>query len=145
MSNINQEVQASHKILTLLEKANSQTEAIIDNLPGMFIVLNTKFEVLRANLEALHELGDTSELGLRTSLSDLFSTEIFGISKNNVALLEKSENRLARFELNVSNKKDDNERPFYWRLSHLADNNNAEGGLFTLLGEDISELRDTES
>jgi len=40
MSNLNQDIQASHKILDLLERANAQSEAIIDGLPGVFLILN---------------------------------------------------------------------------------------------------------
>ncbi len=147
MSNINQDVQASHKILTLLEKANSQTEQIIDNLPGIFIVFNQEYQVLRANVEAMQELGCADELSLRTSISTLFKDDMWEIFRQNMKLLSVENTSTARFELPVKSLTEASakERPFYWRLSKLQENNGAEGTLFTLLGEDITQLRESES
>ena len=52
MSNLNQNIQASHKVLSLLEKANSHSENIIDSLPGIFLILNEQHEILRGNVES---------------------------------------------------------------------------------------------
>ena len=66
MSNLNQNIQASHKVLALLEKANSHSERIIDSLPGVFLILNERFEILRGNLESSKILGIDYEDLLRT-------------------------------------------------------------------------------
>jgi diguanylate cyclase (GGDEF)-like protein len=42
-------------------------------------------------------------------------------------------------------KRLEDERPFYWRLSRIDLSSSAEGQLFYLMGEDISELRETEN
>lgn len=146
MSNINQDVQASHKIVTLLERANSQTEQIIDNLPGIFLIFSERYEVLRGNREAAQVLGVDTESLLRTKVSTLFRTDMWEVFIQNLHLLEMQSTLTARFELPVNCGQDGNkEKPYYWRLSKMTGDNNAEGSLYTLLGEDISQLRESES
>lgn len=145
MSNINQDVQASHKILTLLEKANSQTEAILDGLPGVFIVFNTAYEILRANREAELLLKLAPEALLRSQLSALFKPVMWEIFLQNFQRMNKEGANCVKFELQVASEVAGSDKPYYWRLSRLHDHNQAEGGLFTLLGEDISQLRESES
>ena len=72
MSNISHDVQASHKVLTLLEDANTHSERIIDGLPGVFLIINSQFEILRGNVEASKVFNIDSESLLRTSFSSLF-------------------------------------------------------------------------
>ena len=143
MSNLNQDIQASHKILDLLERANVQSEAIVDGLPGIFLILNDKGQILRGNTEAARVLGIDPEDLLRTECSRLFKLEAWQIFQEH---LKQLSDKSVRFELAVSGGrglKDD--RPYYWRLSRIDAPTNAEGQLFYLMGEDISELRETEN
>ena len=145
MSNINQDVQASHKILTLLEKANSQTEQIIDSLPGIFLIFNDKYQILRNN-EATQVLEADKESLLRKPVSELFRSDMWEVFQQNLKLLDVAGNSSSKFELPI--KSIDNkakEKPYYWRLSRLNEHNAVEGNLYTLLGEDISQLRESES
>lgn len=145
MSNINQDVQASHKILTLLEKANSQAEEIIDHLPGIFLIFNERFEILRANREALNVLGVRADALLRETLQSLFRPEMREIFLQNVLLLKANPEASLKFELPVINSVENKDKPYYWRVSRMRGSNGAEGDLFTLLGEDISQLRESEN
>lgn len=143
MSNLNQDIQASHKILDLLERANAQSEAIIDGLPGVFLILNERGEILRGNTEAARVLGLDPEDLLRTECSRLFKQEAWQIFQEHLKQLTDGP---VRFELSVSGGQGINDdRPFYWRLSRIDTPANAEGQLFYLMGEDISELRETEN
>lgn len=146
MSNINQDVQASHKILTLLEKANSQTEQIIDLLPGIFLIFNENFEILRGNNEATQVLEVEKEALLRKSIADLFRSDIWEVFQQNLKLLDVAGNASSKYELPIKGMdKKAKEKPYYWRLSRLKEHNDVEGKLYTLLGEDISQLRESES
>lgn len=146
MSNINQDVQASHKILSLLERANSQTENIIDCLPGIFLIFNDQQDILRGNLEASRILRLHPEELLRAKVSSLFRNDMWDIFQQNLNQLEAESKSTAKFELAIRLNGDDAlEKPYFWRLSRLPDNNHAEGSLFTLLGEDISQLRESEN
>ena len=43
MRNANLDLQASHKMLMMFEEANSNTEMVIDQFPGIFIILNDRY------------------------------------------------------------------------------------------------------
>ncbi len=145
MSNINQDVQASHKILSLLEKANAQAEEIIDRLPGIFLIFNEQYEILRGNREALQVLGLSNDALLRTEVTAFFRPDMRTIFEQNLELLCAKKDASLKFELPVINLSDNKDKPCYWRLSPLKNHNEAEGRLFTLLGEDISQLRESEN
>lgn len=147
MSNLNQDIQASHKILDLLERANAQTESIIDGLPGVFLILNEDCEILRGNTEAASVLAVDSERLLRTNCSRLFKLEGWQIFQQYLQqVAEAREDTSVRFELAVSGGDgDEDDRPFYWRLSTIAIAPGTEGRLYALMGEGITELRETEN
>lgn len=147
MSNISQDVQASHKVLTLLENANSHSERIIDGLPGLFLIINEQYDILRGNFESSKILDIDYEDLLRTRFSKLFKKEIWDIFQHHFQKLARDESGTSiKFELGIC---DHNhglaERPFYWQLSKMQGSNEAEGTLYSLMGEDISELRNAEN
>jgi len=146
MSNKNHNIQASHKILTLLEKANSHSERIIDGLPGIFLIINGQFDILRGNNGASKILGIEYEGLLRTHFSQLFPVETWAIFQHQFQQLNQLEsNTSISFELGICDHSHDSiARPFYWHLSKIEDTNNAEGVVYSLMGEDISELRKAE-
>lgn len=147
MSNLNQDIQASHKILDLLERANAQSEAIVDGLPGVFLILNESGEILRGNVEAARVLDIDPEGLLRTECSRLFKQETWQIFQQYLQQLKDDpEENALRFELSVSGGESlEDDRPFYWRLSRIETPSDEEGKLFYLMGEDITELRETEN
>ena len=153
MSNLNQTIQASQKVLSLLEKANTHSEQIIDGLPGVFLVLNEKFEILRGNLEASKILGLEYEALLRTPLSELIKKDLWDIFRYHFNQLDQSlqpENSPAsggiKFELAIHDHQQHAERKsFYWHLCRIEDTNHAEQTVYSLTGKDISELREAEN
>lgn len=147
MSNLNQDIQASHKILELLERANAQSEAIVDGLPGVFLILNESGQILRGNLEAARALGIDAEDLLRSDCARLFKRETSKIFLQHLEQIKnRTEEGTVRFELSVSGGESlENDRPFYWRLSRIESDLTAEGQLFYLMGEDVTDLRETEN
>ena len=147
MSNINQDVQASHKVLTLLEKANAHSEKIIDELPGVFLVINEQNTILRGNLVSSRIFNVDYEDLLRTNFSKLFKHETWLIFQRHFQQLASDETKTsAKFELGICDHSDGSvEKPFYWHLTKMQDSNRAEGLIYSLMGEDISELRDAEN
>lgn len=146
MSNINQDIQASHKILSLLEEANSHSEDIIDSLPGVFLVMNENFRILRGNVESSTTFGFDYENLLGTNFQDLFNDHISGLFQHKFAQLEQDESKVSvKFELSITTiNSGGKEKAFYWHLSKMPNGNNAEGKLYSILGKDISELRVAE-
>tara|TARA_R110002049_G_scaffold42132_3_gene126010 strand:- start:1479 stop:2867 length:1389 start_codon:yes stop_codon:yes gene_type:complete len=147
MSNLNQNIQASHKILSLLEKANSHSEDIIDGLPGIFIILNENFEILRGNIESSKILGVDSEDLLRTSFPGLFEKDCWDIFQHNFNCLENEpDTDIVKFELAIcDHSQDATKRAFYWHLSKIKDSNQAENEIYSLMAKDISDLREAEN
>ncbi|MFT7371475.1 MAG: two-component system cell cycle response regulator, partial [Oleiphilaceae bacterium] len=146
MSNINQDIQASHKILSLLEEANSHSEHIVDSLPGIFLIINEKFRILRGNAESSNAFGLDDEDLLGTNFKGLFNDHIWSLFQHQFVQLEQDESKTSvKFELSIntidSGRKD---KAFYWQLTKMPSGNNAEGKLYSLLGKDISELRVAE-
>lgn len=147
MSNLNLDLQASHKMLTLLDEANTNTELVIDLIPGIFLILNENHEILRANSEFVSQFGFDHEYVLRLPFSRFFrrqSWEIFALNLNEV-LNSPLPGATIKFELPLSFENPELEgRPFHWILSKQNTKNSGEGKLLTVFGHDLSEMRNTE-
>ena len=146
MSNINQDIQASHKILAMQEEANEHSDRIVDMLPGIFIVLNERYEILRSNIEFAKTFNIKPENVLRMQFSSIFKRESWEVFARNLKSLENDPTKEnIKFELSL----DDSgiiptQHPFYWQLSRMNRGNGAEGNLYTIVGEDITQLRESE-
>ena len=49
MKNLNQDIQASEKILSILKKSKEQSDRIVNDLDNIFLVINQKNEILKVN------------------------------------------------------------------------------------------------
>lgn len=147
MSNINQDIQASHKILAMQEEANEHSDRIIDLLPGIFVVLNDQYEILRSNIGFAKIFNLRHENVLRMHFSSIFNKETWDIFSSKLKSLENDPAiESVKFELSM----DDvgmvpTQHPFYWQLSRMNRGNGAEGNLYTIVGEDITQLRESET
>jgi signal transduction histidine kinase len=143
---INQDLQATHRILTLLEKSKSNSESVLDILPGIFCVINEKGEVLRGNEDLSLLYNCTHEELFRQSFSSLFKHETWNIFKCHFNNLINSEGKLDKieFELSIQISDDELERPHFWYVSEFKTQSSSEGKLFTVIGRDITELRESE-
>ena len=146
MSNLNQNIQASHKVLALLEKANSHSERIIDGLPGVFLILNERFEILRGNLESSKILDVNYEDLLRTHFPSLFTNEVWAVFQHKFnQLTNDPTHSQVNFELAIQDHSQNaSTKSFYWHLSKIEESNNAENSVYSLIAEDITELRQAE-
>ncbi len=147
MSNLNLDLQASHKMLMLLDEANANTESVIDLIPGIFLIINEEHHILRANSEFINLLGLDHEAALRLPLSRFFRKQSWEVFAHN--LDEVLNSPLARasikFELALSFENPELEgRPFHWILNRQNTRNSGEGKLITVFGHDLTEMRDTE-
>jgi len=149
MSNINLDLQASHKMLLLLDEANTHTESVIDQMPGVFLIVNEQHEVLRANLEFVGLVGLAQEAALRIPLSRYFQPKNWEIFARHVKKVVTSGATAGavRFELDMITGGTDGleaGRPFHWILTWMDVRNKAEGQLLSVFGHDMSEMRATE-
>ncbi|SDH72197.1 sensor domain-containing diguanylate cyclase [Propionivibrio dicarboxylicus] len=146
MSRINLDLQASHKMLMLLDEANANTESVIDLMPGIFLVLNENHEVLRANQGFLELFGFDAEDIFRAPLARFFRKENWSVFAHNIRqVVEASEPYpMLRFEMGLSTKAGETESPFHWTLTRRIVKNQGEGRLVMVFGDDISGLREAE-
>lgn len=148
MSHINLDLQASHKMLMMLDEANANTESVIDLIPGVFLVLNEQHEVLRANQGFLDLYGFDAEDIFRVPLARFFGSGCWKIFAHNIRQVIASEEPypVLRFEMSLASGRGDSkgERPFHWTLTRRIVKNQGEGRLAMVFGADISEMRDAE-
>lgn len=149
MANINLDLQASHKMLLLLDEANRHTESVIDQIPGIFLIINEHHEVLRANHEFVSLVAMPQESALRTPLSRYFQPRNWEIFARHVkkVVTGGATGGAVRFELDMvagAGTKLEAARPFHWILTWMEVRNKAEGQLLTVFGHDMSEMRATE-
>ena len=147
MSNMNLDLQASHKMLTLLDEANANTESVIDLIPGIFVVINEKYEILRANSEFVQRIGVDQEAALRLPMESFFRRQNWEIFAHQIKKIlgRGVTGGQVKFELNMMfGGSASQERPFHWILTCMDARNKSEGQLITVFGHDMSEMRETE-
>ncbi|MBK7002620.1 MAG: GGDEF domain-containing protein [Rhodoferax sp.] len=147
MSNINLDLQASHKMLTLLDEANANTESVIDLIPGIFVVINDRHEVLRANAEFIRMVGLDQDASFKLPMENLFHSKNWEIFAHQVKKVIRGGGTAGavKFELDMmAGGSDSLGRPFHWILTCMNARNKSEGQLVTVFGHDMSEMREAE-
>lgn len=136
----NTDIQATHSLLALFEKAKHQSEMIIDDFPGAFCISNAKGNLLRANatMSSLYE--NFVEGGLNQRIFDLFTKENEALFVSYFDEIKKNPEKKVTFELPLATG-----TPFFWKIErfHLKKNKD-ERFLFKIIGQDVSELRKAE-
>jgi diguanylate cyclase (GGDEF)-like protein len=148
MRNSNLDLQASHKMLMMFEDANANTEMVIDQFPGIFLIINANHEILRANREFVTLFDTDSEKIFRRPLASFFRQKSWEIFAHNIKRLTTPGITcdVVRFELGVtvSCDADGEDRPFHWILTRHNVRSRGEGQLITVYGNDMTEIRETE-
>lgn len=147
MESINQDLQASYNIIKLLEGSNIQSEAVFLSLPGIFAVLNDNDEILRGNYTLANYFGVDLEDILRRSFSDLFNEKNWQIFSSFLKQLRDPAVQVDRVEVELGIDDADmlsGEKAHYWHLRKMDVSSRSEGQLIIVLGEDISQLRESE-
>ncbi len=142
MSTLNQDLQASYHIISLLEKSKANSEEIIDRLPDIFVVIDTQGTILKGNHEAAQRFGVGLEMLIGSNISRLFLEEtwnLFSVYLNQAKALAPTDKPI-EFELPIDVRVG-SERICYWTLSVLDGVPHAKGPLFCLIGRDITLLR----
>lgn len=143
----NNELLACYKVLSLLEAASDNTEVMLDNMPGVIVVLSPQYRVLRANLEFAHICGCSIDDILGFDFLSLFSRENSDTLQRNVTLLKArgSLTEHSDFELEISAPSAQGAiRQFYWQASLVQRTRKNEGDLISITGKDLSELYQSE-
>lgn len=143
----NNELLACYKVLSLLETASDNTETMLDNMPGVVVVLNQNLRVIRANQEFAKLAGRNMENVLGFEFASLFSPENTEILRRQFSLLKNTARPSKRvdFELEiVLPDRKHTTRQYYWQANLVAQKKSAEGDLISISGKDLSDLYQSE-
>jgi diguanylate cyclase (GGDEF)-like protein len=135
----------SHRIVQLLEESTASAETLIDELPGVFIILNEKNQILRGNIQCSELFDCDPEDLLRSDFKSLFLKETWTIFNRHLTIIRNQTDPKARkeFELPILHPQK-GECPHHWFISKQKSKNISEGILTIVLGQDISTLRESE-
>ncbi|MBY0472260.1 SpoIIE family protein phosphatase [bacterium] len=142
MSLLNQDLQATHQILSLLENSKSLTDRIFDQLPGVFAVVDAQGNILRANQEVAKYIGVDHELLLGRSLSSLFKEETWNQFKDRLIKIDSgdADSEIVEFELAIDIE-NTQMRSFIWQIFSFEFGTRLSRKLYTCIGRDISDLK----
>tara|TARA_Y100001954_G_scaffold238327_1_gene305448 strand:- start:8105 stop:10702 length:2598 start_codon:yes stop_codon:yes gene_type:complete len=144
MSEINKDLQATHKILTIVEQSKSHNDELLDKLPGVFAIVDEKAKILRGNLFLSGIFDCELEEIIEKDLSSIFSQEAWNIFQKKIIDVKDSDGKDEQFELELESKKDDESKSFYWYISKFSPSKKNDRDFYSIVGEDISELRKKE-
>lgn len=136
MRNLNSELQASTKLISILSESKEQLEKNLLDMDGVFLIINEKFEVLEANkhFEDIYE-----KSFFRENLFEAIEKEFHEETK--IQLKKVIANGgVASFEIRLKNKK-----LYLFKVSSFDVIRKEEGSILKISGIDITELRDLES
>jgi signal transduction histidine kinase len=133
----NQDLQATHKILQFIETSKQQGENILDQIPGVFAVVDVNGDILRSNALLAEYMNLDEEDLLYESFSKVFKKEEWSIFNNHLKKIIKGDEKNVDFELSLTTENLET-KAHMWYLGKLE---GSEKNLFTVVGKDISELK----
>ncbi len=143
----NNELLACYKVLSVLETASDNTETMLDNIPGVVVVLNKNLQVLRGNEEFATLCGRSMDTLLGFDFISLFSEENSAALQHHITRLRTNMRPNARmdFELEIIPFTATRQAcQFYWQASLVKLPKSAEGDLISITGKDLSALYQSE-
>ena len=139
----NSDFLATYRILRLLEQSKSASEAITDELPGIFVFIDAKGAILRGNRGLAHLLEENVELLNSRTFEEAFEPTTWVRFKERLNQLGPDREKV-EFELPLD-KPGSKPLLFVWEASRV---DVIRAGqpftYFRILGHDISELRKKE-
>lgn len=146
-----QNLRASHKIVSKLEKSKASTEAMVDRLPDAYFLITKEGRILKGNYIAADMLECDIEDIINKNINDLFCKESWNIFENHLRqfskLLENSkpnpESDHVAFELQIDHEGKERKH-FHWNLRIFEGLSMRRGAIICAFGRDISEIRKFE-
>ncbi len=142
MSSHNHDIQASHKILQLIERSKRESDSFLDTIPGIFAVINAEGDILRGNTSLADYMEVDQERLLYKNLNSVFQKEEWELFKLEIDALDSKEKGFVDFELSMTSPKGASS-PHLWYLSIFDEEKTGER-MFTVVGKDISDLKEAQ-
>ncbi|MDC0255553.1 ATP-binding protein [Bacteriovoracales bacterium] len=143
MSEINKDLQATHKILTIVEQSKSHNDELLDKLPGIFSIIDDESRVLRGNLLLASTFKCELEEVIEKKFSSIFRDEAWKIFSSKIQSIQEGKNSDEQFELEITVDGEE-DKSFYWYISKFSPGKKSDKKFYSIVGEDISELRKKE-
>ena len=143
MSAMNHDIQASHKILQLIERSKRESDKFLDTIPGIFAVINEDADIIRGNQTLAEYFGLDQELLLHKCMKSVFQEPEFEIFQSHVKKLIDGERAFLDFELSMTNHKGVS-TPHLWYLSVFDPKQTGGIQLITVVGKNISDLKEAQ-
>lgn len=135
---LNQDLQSSHKILDLLSHSLDSAEIILDQIPGLLMIVNARAQIMKANQHTLDLFELESEEILLKPLG-----EILGQNSNQPQIESKILSEYSLQSLEIELKTQQGLKVYSLRSKQI--HSEKENRQFHILvGEDITELRSYE-
>jgi hypothetical protein len=135
LKNVNSDIQASNRIISIINNSKEQYEKILNELENAYVVINDKYQILDAN-KKFAEI--SQDFFLRRDLFAYVYPGSVNILKQEIDTVLNS-GKPTSVELKLYNG-----RSFLFTVSPLEVSRGEEGKVLKLLGTDITELRERE-
>ena len=139
---IAQNLRASHKILDALSQSKEETELILDKLPELFFVIDSRGRILKANLSTSRVFGVVEEEWLSKSIDDFFTKESQKIFWSQVQETRSASSNGKHFELPITIQ--DETYDYHWSVNELSTLRVDGKPTYSIIGSDITEIRRLE-
>jgi len=134
------DLQASHEIILLLEKAKTNIESTVDRLPDLFCIIDKNGVICRGNSVLAKLLNIEQEAVLNRNISELFSDMSKSIFFGNLSRFSGTTDSFEKqmeFELPVD-LSTGRSLTLFWNIQMLERLPSDKGSLFYVIGRDIS-------
>lgn len=149
-----QNLRASHKILSHIEKSKANTESMVDNLPDIYFVITEKGRILKGNHTAAKLFHTQIDGIINKSIDILFAQESKNIFYNNIKRLVNTYKKMERsksetpsacvsFELGIDGKNFP-KKSIHWNIRSFEGVSLRRGALISAFGRDITDIRKYE-
>lgn len=138
-----QNLRASHKIITKLEKSKASTETMVDRLPDSYFIVDAKGRILKGNNAAASLMGLEIEDLINQPISKLFSRESWNIFESKMKRLTGKTSPDESFEL-ITDGESLPKRSYHWNLRRFEEISDRRGPLICAFGRDITQIREYE-
>ncbi len=137
-----QNLRASHQILTLLERAKANVEDLLNRLPDIFVIIDSKGVIWKGNQVAADFLEVGREELTKIHLSRLFESDTWKVMKTKIDLFLNSHDQEESIEFELPLKiPNAAAREFLWNFRFYEISSQAKLRLICVFGRDVSQIR----
>lgn len=133
------DLQATQYVINLFESSKSNSEEALENLPGVYAVIDFQGQILKCNRGLARLFAMNHEALLGFNLSKLFSEKNWQIFKTYLTNIENQSAQNTEFEID-SIAKDGSVQNFLWQITPLRIKRENINILFSVVGRDVTDL-----